>query len=224
MPRDLQVAFGLPSPLLHPSPLPPSHTPSSLHLPASRTAGRPRPRSRDTLVRAAAPPALRSAGSRTRREGAPAPTPDSSHWPSRLPVPALLFPSAPPSWSGCGAGTSGLGGAAARGRGRVEEEAGQAGRRLTGTNHGQPGQEGGGVRQRHWGKARRGGRVCVCGVRAGPLAATLGCGGAGRRAGGLSGGAGQPGAGLPALHPKAAKPVPARSRASARVPRDGSRR
>lgn len=93
----------------------------------------------------------------------------------------LCFFSVPPSWSGCRAGTSGLGGAAGRGRGRVEEEAGQAGRRLTRANHGQPGQEGGGVRQRHWGKTRRGGRVCVRGAR-GPF----GCGGAGRRAGGLS--------------------------------------
>lgn len=37
-----------------------------------------------------------------------------------------------------------------------------------------------------------GAAACVCGVRAGPSAARLGCGGAGRRAGGLSGGAGQP--------------------------------
>lgn len=36
----------------------------------------------------------------------------------------LSFFSAPPSRSGCRAGTSGLGGAASRGRGRVEEEAG----------------------------------------------------------------------------------------------------
>ena len=86
--RWLSVFLAGCSTLLHCRPA--THPPAFTCLPPVQPA-RPRPRSRDNLVRAAAPLAKRSPGSRTRREGAPGSAPDSSHWPSRLPVPALLF-------------------------------------------------------------------------------------------------------------------------------------
>lgn len=140
-----------------------------------RQLARPRPKCRDTWDRATAPHAgLRAGcerGERARR---------------RRPILiGLLGCQSPLAGRGGRAGTSGLGGAKGRGRGLAEEEAGQAGRRLSRANHGQPGQEGGGVRQRHWGKSRRGGRVDVRGARA-PSAAGLRSGGAGRRAGRFS--------------------------------------
>lgn len=185
MPRDLQVAFSLPSRLLHPSPLPPRRTPAGLHLPDFRTAGRAAPYVPRHLgwIRDAAPPALRSAGSRTRQVGAPAP--DNSHWPSRLPVPALLFPPHRP-----------LGAAAGRGLPVWAERRTEGGavwrRKQARPGGGSPGRtmdsqgrkvvvcdNGTGVRP-------GGTAACVCGVRAGPSATRLGCGGAGRRAGGLA--------------------------------------
>lgn len=195
-----------------------------------RQPARPRPKCRDTWDRATAPHAGRRAGcergERARRR--------------RPFLIGLLGCQSPLAGRGGRAGTSGLGGAKGRGRGLAEEEAGQAGRRLSGANHGQPGQEGGGVRQRHWGKSRRGGRVDVRGAR-GPSAAGLRSGGAGRRAGGLSGGRRRgrgrsggsrgrgpalsrwPGARLPLVQPKAARPFPTRPRASACAPRPESR-
>ncbi|MEJ1274354.1 hypothetical protein NN561_005236 [Cricetulus griseus] len=167
------MAFGLPSWRLHASP---RHTcgPSPAHLYYSQPGRALSPETPGTEPPPRTPGAAPDA---ERREGAPAPA--NFHWPSRLSVAARL--------DGGRAGTSGLGGAKDQGRGLTEEEAGQAGRRLTRANHGQPGQEGGGVRQRHWGKTRRGGRVYARGAR-GPSAAGLRYGGAGRRAGRFSGG------------------------------------
>lgn len=175
-PRALQVVFGLPSRLPHPSP-PHTCAPSPAALDCRRPGRALGPETPGTQppprTPGAAPEAER--GERARQ--------------SRPMLIGLLGCQSPLARrSGGRTGTSGVGGATGRGRGLVEEEAGQAGRRLSKANHGQPGQEGGGVRQRHWGKTRRGGREYVRGAR-GPSAAGLRCGGAGGRAGGFSGGA-----------------------------------
>lgn len=171
------------STLLHNRPT--AHQPAFTCLPPVQPA-RPRPRSRDTWVRATAPPALRSAGSRTRQEGAPAL--DSSHWPSRLPVPGSLGRGLP-VW----AERRAEGGAVWRrkqarpGGGSPRRTMDSQGRKVVVCDNGT------GVRP-------GGAASCVCGVRAGPSAAGLGCGGAGSRALGLLGDAGAP-----------AGPEPARS-------------
>lgn len=186
MPRDLQVAFSLPSRLLHPSPLPPRRTPAGLHLPDSVQPARPRPMSRDTWAGSEPPP----------HQPCAAPEAERGKWarPRRTTLIGLLGCQSPLSFF---PPHRPLGAAAGRGLPVWAERRTEGGavwrRKQARPGGGSPGRtmdsqgrkvvvcdNGTGVRP-------GGTAACVCGVRAGPSATRLGCGGAGRRAGGLAG-------------------------------------
>lgn len=192
----LGTSRSLPSRLPHPSPLLARRTPAGLHLPdsvqpAGRALGPETPGSEPP------PTSLAQRRKQSEREGAPAP--DSSHWPSRLPVPALLFPPHRPLGAAAGPGLPvraerrAEGGAVWR-RKQARPGGGSAGRTMDSQGRKVV------VCDNGTGVRPGGTAACVCGARAGPSAARLGCGGAGGRArgrarggaGGRSGGAGRP--------------------------------